>query len=244
MAAAAACDARDAAEAAFEVMAPSRRRATRFGVVDVAAGRGYPLSKLAIKKGVGWVVAVEAVEEEFWRLRGLRHSGVTLVAVRGLGGDRGGMVRMGFRGNIGCFRCLNSTSSGVKAESVSVYTVDGLMKRRAEGVDGRDVVIFRVGGEYGKEDEVLRGAKRLLESGRVAHAIVGVESARLGRDGLLSVIRSLLGGGLWCVHLAVREVKEFRAFGEGVGWRTADTFYQFVNTTGGVTELFCVRRPG
>lgn len=208
----------------------------------MGAGRGYPLSKLAIGKGVGWVVAVEAVEEEYWRLRQLRHSGVRLVAERGLGGDRGGMARMGFREGVGCFGCLKGSLEGVKVERVNVYTVDGLMKRGTDGVDGREVLVFRAGGGYGREGEVLRGARRLLESGRVVHAIVGVESGKTSKEEVLAVVRSLLNGGLWCVHLAMRGVGQFRAFGESVGWRTADMFYQFVNATGGETELFCVRK--
>lgn len=231
VAAAGGCDERDAVEAVFMNRARNTREAGRYGVLDVGAGKGYVVTRRALRMGMGWVVAVEAVEGRYWGLKGLKGPGKGYHVVKGVCGDRGGVVRMRFREGEGCFGCV-----GGAAEEVDVYTIDGLMKRgKEEGVDGRDVLLMRVRG-YGREGWAMRGASRLMASGRVNYLVLGVGRER---EEVLEAMRGALGAGLECWYLGLGGGG---GFGEAVGWRSAEMFWKFVNETGGGGGLFCGKR--
>ena len=259
VAAAAACSERDAEDAALRALATFPGALRRYAVIDVGAGAGAPLAKLALAKGLRWLLAVEPDDAAYARLAALRKRGVKFVPVKGALSDVAGDREMGFgkapegEGG-GCFDCGGDDETGVKVgwrkEKVSTHLLDELVLQGKLGVfDDAKIGMLSVG-VGGHEGKVLAGGKGLLATGRVAYARVKVD-VRASRDDTLTCVRELLGAGLKCVGLrfdGVREeektVERFPMFGQQVTWRTAEVFYRFVNATGRSTDLFCAKRAG
>lgn len=244
LAAAAACSERDAHDAAFRALATFPGALRRYAVVDVGAGPGTPLARLALAKGLRWVLAVEPHPAMYTKLQALRRRGVKFVPVKAALSDRAGERDIAFAAEPdgACFGCDGPV------EPVSTHTLDELVIQGKLGVfDDAPVAMLSVG-VRGHEGRVLAGGKELLASGRVLYARIRVD-VTAGRDDTLTCLRELLGAGLKCVSLRFdgveeRDVEKYPMFGQQISWRTAEVFYQFVNATGKSTNLFCAKRAG
>lgn len=257
IAAAAACTPRDATDAVLNAVAFSSRDGLRsFGVIDVGANKGYPVTRLGLQHRAKWVLSVEPDPRNYKVLEALpAQNGTVLAAVRGAVSDEKGTRGMAFddaRDDFTCFGCLNMSREGVREENVTVHTVDGLVMDglAGGGVDKADVALFKTDTQ-GHEDAVLRGAKRLLASGRVLHAIMEFDPKLLRTEKAMAALRSLFEAGLQCLQLSVAPLKEeekgpntLPVFGEPVNSRTAHSFYEFIKASDKYTDVLCARRAG
>lgn len=257
------CSPRDAADAVLRPLggrapappaAPSASKAAvpplppppAGAVVDVGANGGWPVTRLALQRGVSHVVAVEPNPANLRVLRGLPvHAGMTAYTpVAGAVADERGIRPMTFhteRDDWGCFTCLDKNKPGVVSQSVEVFTVDELLM---EWVPPQEQVLLLKTDTQGYEAHVLGGAAAALAAGRVAHVLVEYDPRLLGRrETGLRVLTTLIEAHFGCVHLAFTASSATHPlWGAGVAV-TADTagaFHDWAVAQGGYTDLFCV----
>lgn len=215
-------------------------------VVDVGANGGWPVTRLALQRGVSHVVAVEPNPVNLQVLRGLPvHASMTAYTpVAGAVADERGVRPMTFhtdRDDWGCFTCLDKKKPGVVSHPVEVYTVDGLL---AERVPPQERVLLLKTDTQGYEAHVLAGAAAALAAGRVAHVLVEYDPRLLGRrETGLRVLTILLEAHFGCVHLAFTSspaVHPLWGAGVAVTADTAGAFHDWAVAQGGYTDLLCV----
>lgn len=251
--AAAACTPRDATEAILHMLSEELRSQI---VLDVGANKGWPVSSLALKYMVGVLLSIEPDSRNFRHLTRLPvPQGTIYIPVKGALSDKPGKMDMAFhseRDDFTCFNCLNTSRDEVTTESVSVKTVDGLILDGAAGqqVDGELAVALLKTDTQGHETAVLRGANRLLKSGRVIFIIMEFDPKLLRtKENALEAMNLLFESGMHCVHLTFAMVPEqdrangkWPEFGEPVSRQTAERFLEFVKKEDKYTDLFCGRK--
>lgn len=261
---AATCTPRDVADA---LLREEPARAARVAVLDVGANGGYPVTRLGLERNIGYVLSVEPDPRNLKRLYALKPASATrYMAVHGAISDARGAVDMAFhakRNDFTCIGCLNAEKPDVHLEKVDAWTLDGLLlddelplasvkSRTAAGAQAlaRDTPILLLKTDtQGHERQVLGGASRLLQSGRVENVMLEFDPKLLRtKDNALATARLLLDLGMRCVHLRIASVtdEEKRSltvdqvtFGGVITPETVDRFYQFVLNLGKYTDLFC-----
>lgn len=251
--AAATCTPRDATEAILRVHA---ERLRKYVVLDVGANKGYPVTRLSLQYGVGVLVSVEPDLRNFGPLSGLENGkGSRFLAVRGAVSEKKGVMKMAFhkeRDDFTCFNCLNVSREEVSVEKVNVSTVDGLVYEKAGGSEidsGMGILLLKTDTQ-GHEASVLRGAKRLLGSGRVLFVIMEFDPKLFQKkENAMNAMKTLFDAGMHCVHLtfAMVDAEDRKKgleprFGESVGKDNAEGFYEFVKKTEKYTDLLCAKK--
>lgn len=197
----------------LQTVAASNDGLRGFGVVDVGANKRFSVTRLALQHHAKWVLSVEPDLRNFKVLEKLPRDGTVLVAVRGAVSDEKGERAMAFddrRDDFSCFGCLNMSREGVRAENVTVHTVDGLVMDKTAGasVDGADIALFKADTQ-GHEDSVLKGAEGLLKSGRVLHAIMEFDPKLMrSEERVMTALRYLFDAGMQCLQLSVAPLKD------------------------------------
>ncbi|PXF44313.1 hypothetical protein BWQ96_05940 [Gracilariopsis chorda] len=262
-AAAAACTPRDAADALLRGPGLSS-----WGVVDVGANGGYPVTDVSLRRGAAWVVSIEPDERNFKRLRRRRRNGGAFLPVAGAAGANSGRAKMRFhksRDDFSCFNCLDTRKSEVFEHDVNVYTVDQLVMDAtaatvAQPPEGAGCSASKVAAvpirllktdTQGHERAVLEGARRLLAAKRVHYVMMEFDPKLFHtRDNAMGALREIFAAGLQCVQLALAGVSDnarlsesFPFFGaRAVTNESATEFYEFVKASDKYTDVLCSSR--
>lgn len=241
---------RDAADAVIAAAAAERPRSsgTRSGVVDVGANKGFPVTKLGLERGVGFLLSVEPDARNFRVLESLKNEhGLNYIPVKGAAGREKKTQRMSFskdRDDHTCFGCLDMENPGVYTEEVLVHTVDALLSDA--GLRGRRVALLKTDTQ-GYEAAVLTGAARSLREHTIENVIMEYDAKLFhSRAGARTALDILFRAGMQCAPLAFAGIEPGASvplFDGPVSPDTADAFWDFVVSQGGpYTDLFCSRR--
>lgn len=270
------CTPRDITDALLRHDTRLKPKRIELAVIDVGANGGYPVTRMAISHGARWVISVEPDMRNFKRLTHLsvpkqHQQYVHYIAVHGAASDSKGTVTMKFhrdRDDFTCIDCLDVRKEEVSTSEVDKWTVDGfffdddLQHARIQSdssievfkemTDAR-VLLFKTDTQ-GHENEVLRGAQRLFEKGRVENLMIEFDPRLLrSKENSMAVIGQALDTGLQCVHLLFAgltdqekktlSIDDTLSFGQPVTRDTMHAFYDFVVKLGKYTDLYCSKRP-
>lgn len=196
-----------------------KEKKNEVAVIDVGANGGYPVTIMAVTHGVRWIVSVEPDMRNFKRLTHIfpekKHEQyVHYIAVHGAASDTKGIVTMKFhrdRNDFTCIDCLDVRKEEVSTSEVEKWTVDGFFFEDDlqhasiqsdssievfKDLQDSRVLLFKTDTQ-GHEREVLRGAEKLLKSGRVDNLIIEFDPKLVRtKDNAISVISQALDVGL------------------------------------------------